>query len=157
MATALDDSSGRGYSLTNQNGVLFGMGKFGICADFGTGIANKGLTNNTNLMSALKTPDHYFSLWIKMNAETGGLTNRFFDYSSVVSVGQQSILQYEYNAGNRRLQFYVNLSTTNITTFYNITLGTTNWYNIVCVKRGTTTGDIYVNGKLVATSTGVGT
>lgn len=157
MITFLKDSSGRNFDLTNVGGVQFDYGKFGYCANFGSGSTNKSLVYLGNVLSALTTPNNTFGFWVKMNTEIASGTQILFGYnSSITGGGQYTILYYLYNAGNRILRIQTILSGGNLNVDYSISLGTSNWYHIVCIKENTTTSKLYINGKLVASGTGSG-
>lgn len=145
-----NDYSGNGYNLTNVNSVSFSEGKFNYCADFGNANTNKYLWYNSNLgISGIG--DITVSLWIKLRAEITTASWQFFSHRSTTTADRYLDLTYEYNSGTRRLRWY---SATG--GYYNITLGTTNWYHLVGVRTSAATTALYINGSLAVTGT-VGT
>jgi hypothetical protein len=101
----VNDSSGNGFTLTNQNTVSFITGKFTNCAQFTNGTSNKGLTLATNPLTSLEPTNISFSFWFRLNNTTSSITNaRIFE-----------IVTANNNAGAIRLICYYNISGGNIT------------------------------------------
>jgi hypothetical protein len=69
----LNDSSGRGFNLTNNNSVAFSPAKYANGADFGTSGTNKGLTTTTNVLSANRPSNYAVRFRFRLNddADTG--------------------------------------------------------------------------------------
>lgn len=125
------DSSGNGYTLTNNNSVAEGTGKFGSGADFGTSNTNKSFSR-TDALGTSQNEDKSISLWIKANSELSGgdvyenLAYLIYDANDInffidrrrvsgvnqvcVGIGRVNIVAYE--------------------TTYNTSLGTTSWHHI---------------------------
>lgn len=141
------DSGPNGYTLTNNNTVGEGSGKYGVCADLGTANTNKSLSivNDLGITNGACT----FSIWVKMRTE--------------ISTGQQSLIQhedsgtsvnyeirYDYNSGTRRLIFQrYRQSVSADEIYYTVTLGTSNWNHIVLTYDATNLKG-YLNGLLVS-------
>ncbi len=67
------DSSGGGFTLTNNNTVAYVSAKINNGADFGTANSNKNLVNTTR--TGTVNMDRSISMWIKINTDlTGGDT-----------------------------------------------------------------------------------
>jgi hypothetical protein len=71
----LTDSSGNGLTLTNNNSVAFGSGKFKDAADAGSSGTNKALTYGANIFSSLNPVDSVMMFWFKLNS-TATVSNR---------------------------------------------------------------------------------
>lgn len=149
------DSSGNGYTLTNNNTVGETTGKFGGAADFGSSNTNKSLSisNDLGILGTAIT----LSCWVKLNTEVASGSYHF--------VSQQNNttdiwfhLSYEFNSGTRRLAFKrTRNGVANDEFFYTITLGTSNWYHLILTYDSATVRG-YLNGVLVGSvaSTGNG-
>jgi len=156
----LNDSSGNSRTLTNAGTVPFNAGKFNKCADFGSSGTNKSLVLNANPMSGLLVADWTVSCWVKWNNSSTSNTNAAIWHlatrtTSGTGAGRTTF-SYNVNAGNFELTARTMLTTTDAIATYNIPVNTTNWYNIIIRKVATTTIEIWVNGVMVATNTGVG-
>ena len=129
------DSSGNSKTLTNNNTVGEGTGKFGGCADFGSSNSDKylSLTDDLGITGGAIS----ISCWVKLNAEIGSGT---WDFVSQSDAGTFTIytIRYDYNGGTRRIGFVRNKN--NVATevvWLNTTMGTSNWYNLVLTYNGT--------------------
>lgn len=157
----LDDSSGNGRTLTNQNTVVFNPAKFSLGADFGSSGTNKVLSLSANPMSSLTYANATFSFWVKFNSvsnPTAG-SGYFFVLATRVTSGAgaaRCFFNYNVSAGNFNINAVIKLATGDATASYSIPVNTTNWYNFIFVKSNTTTAILYVNGVQVATDTGSG-
>ncbi len=143
------DSSGNGYTLTNNGSVAETTGKFGICADFGTGNNSKSLTNadNTGVDGGVCS----IVAWIKLSTE---IASDFYAIVSQQSSGTKvkNAIVYNYNGGTRRLEFWrVRNGVAVDGPTYNVTLGTSEWYHIAFTYDGATVCG-YLNGRLVGSS-----
>jgi len=141
------DSGPNGKTLTNNNTVGEGTGKFGGCADFGTANSNKSLSLAENM--GIDGGNGSFSCWVKNRTEitadntiyqyvsqTGsttdcGLQLFYWQTSSVKKITWQ---RYKYGVGGQNSNF-------------TITLGTDSWYHLVGTYDGTNLR-LYVNGEL---------
>ena len=140
------DNGANGYTLTNNNAVADGGGKFGGGADLGNANSNKGLVVVSDL--GITTKVISVSMWVKLNTEI--LSNSwvlFFNQNTTQDWGIE--IWYEYNAGTRRLSYRSTQSGigSNVNT-YNISLGTDSWYHLVFTSDGTDQR-AYLNGVLV--------
>jgi hypothetical protein len=156
----LDDTTeSRGvYNLSNINGVSFSSGKYGKCADFGNANTNKSLYNSNNL--GICGGNITMSLWVKLSAEVSS-GNPSIPYSYQYYFIRQAggspsyvgyLICYEYNNGNRRLLFgRQREGIGGPYTYYNIALGTSDWYHLCLTSDGTNvTG--YVNGNSIGSN-----
>jgi hypothetical protein len=142
----VNDSSGNGYTLTNANTVTFVAAKFGNGASQGTSNTNKYLYT-TNTMG-IDGGAFSFVGNIKINTEIPSDLYTLFAQANNTSKVYYSIF-YEYNGGTRRLKFVRTKQGVVEQSFvYNITLGTTNFYQIGLTYDGTNLYG-YVNGQLV--------
>lgn len=144
----LTDSSPNGYTLTNLNTVAEGTGKFGGGADFSNANTNKSLYVSSNLGRTTTTSPYTISLRVKLSAEIGSGTWTFADLITGVSGNQaDNAIDYEYNGGTRRIAFK-RIGSSTQAVYFNLTMGTSNWYTLTMVSNGSTIYG-YVNGKLV--------
>ncbi len=157
----INDASGNGRTLTNNNSVPFSAGKFGLGSDFGSSGTNKALSLSANPMSSLTYANATFSMWVKFNSisnPTAG-SGYFFVLATRVTSGAgaaRCFFNYSVSAGNFNINATIKLATGDAIASYSIPVNTTNWYNFVFVKSSTTTAILYVNGVQVATDTGSG-
>lgn len=142
----LNDSSGNSRTLTNLNTVTFASGRFNNCADFGTANTNKALYVFHDL--GVTGGNITISLWVKMRTEIASGEQCFVVQEDAGTFVRNNI-RYQYNAGTRRLVFgRVKTNVGDQNTTYNLTMGTSNWYNIVYTYDGANIRG-YVNGALV--------
>lgn len=141
------DVSGNGYSLTNNGSTTFASAKINNGADFGTSNSTKYLSINSNL-GITTTGSKTISSWVKLNTEiaSGIYTIHRLGKDNGIGDGYFFTTKYEYNGGTRRIKvdFYDRYDNT-FTITYNITLGTSNWYNIVTIFNGSQI-ELFVNG-----------
>ncbi len=143
----VNDGSANGYNLTNFNSVTFTSAKFRNGANLGSSNSNKYLRvdNTLGINGGVCT----ISTWVKNLAEIssggwcfalcgGGTTHVFY------------VIGYEYNSGTRRVAFsrYKD-GGANQAAYYNTTMGTSNFYNLVLTYDNTNIRG-YINGSLVA-------
>lgn len=146
------DASGNNYHLTNGSAVTFTPGKFGNKATLG-GAANDVLYISSNL--GITSATLSFGGWFKNRTEIGAGTYSFLAHWDNTSKSSKEI-NYEYNAGTRRLVFQrVRQGVAVDNCVFNVTLGTANWNHIVVVMDGTNIYG-YVNGNQVATAASSG-
>lgn len=130
---ALTTDSKGSFTLTNNNTVGEGTGKFGIGADFGSSNSTKYFSRNDGVFTS---QNKTLSLWVKLNTEISS-GEWYFAYSYNKTDGREHNISYQYNSGTRRLDF--RCSKTNVAAqdiFYNVTLGTSSWHNIVLTFNG---------------------
>ena len=149
------DSSwnGRDFTATNETWVEDGL--WWAMSANGTTTTCR---NAAQALSAWNTP--YTILFrVKLNAEIGSWTWTLASLNPDATLQDTTYyLEYNYNAGTRRLnyQHYYNWPETYYTLTYNITLWTTNWYDIAMVYTGSAM-TLYVNWVSVVTGWGTGT
>ena len=141
------DSSTAGNTLTNNNTVADGTGKFDGGADFGASNTNKSLTKATDVGIAGNS-NITISFWVKLNTEIASGVYGLVSHCSNSGAQRVFELYYQYNGGTRQLA----LNMAGTTLGYAITLGTANWYHIA-VTRDSATCYIYVNGALATSGT----
>lgn len=143
----VSDSKGSN-TLTNNGTTTFSTGKFGNAADFGTSNSSKYLNVAGNIGVA-GNASLGVSFWVKLNAEIASDQWTFLHMASQTGADRFINMNYQYNAGTRRLQadFSGNALTSNIT------LGTSNYAHIVINRTTTTATELFVNGSSVATGT----
>ena len=101
---ALTTDSGSGsQTLTNVGVVADGTGKFSGGADLGATNSTKYFTRADDL-GLTGTSDVSISLWVKMNTEIGSGAQDFV-FQSTSASDVTWLIEYEYNAGSRRLRF----------------------------------------------------
>jgi hypothetical protein len=98
----LNDLSGNGFTLTNNNSVAFNQGKFTNGADFGSSGTNKGLTYESNVFSALKVNNLQVMFWFKLNSTAN--TSRdmvLFNFNTSSGTdGMNTLIVYTISGGN---------------------------------------------------------
>ena len=155
----VSDASGNGNTLTNVNSVSFSAGKFNNCAAFSVAQNSKALVRTSNILSALNVANFTVSFWFKLNstANNNGHINQIV--SAFTGPGSAFIINYNIADGAFSLGAMNTLTTTNARAEYNpvsIPL-TTEWLYVCITKVSTITVNMYINGSLVSTDTGVGT
>lgn len=94
----VNDSSGNGYTLTNNNAVTFGAGKVGNAASF-VAASNQSLSRAGSDLD-ITTTDYAFSFWFKVATDDKILFSKGADgtlgYSMYVSTG--GLLQWNHVA-----------------------------------------------------------
>lgn len=149
----VNDSKGA-YTLTNTNTVAFSAAKFDNGADFGTTNTNKKLEIADKL--GIDGGVMSVSLWVKMNTEIASGYQFFFCNSTGDTTDTKYVVQYDYNAGTRRIRFGRVRNGVNIYGYdYTITMGTTNYYHLVLTYDNTNVYG-YVNGALVGSGAASG-
>ena len=140
------DSTANVKTLTNVGTVTYAAAKINNGADFGTANTTMYLTRTGYVV-----PDGAcsFSFWVKQRTEIASGTQTY------ILSGSESTsfrLDYDYNAGSRRLQLTrVRNNLTNVTTNYTVTLGTAAFYHVVGVYDASTI-TLYVNGVNVSST-----
>lgn len=126
------DSKGS-FTLTNNNTVGETTGRFGIGADFGSPNSTKYFSRNDGVFTS---QNKTLSLWVKLNAEISS-GEWYFAYSYNKTDGREHSISYQYNSGTRRLDFRctkADVAAQDV--YYNTTLGTSSWHNIVLTFNG---------------------
>ncbi len=144
--TFLRDISNNTLTLTNNNSVAQDSGAFGGAANFGVVNTNKNLSVSNDL--GITNGAITISLWVKLNTEIAADQWSFCfkgDGGTHVTYG----IIYEYNAGIRRVGFQrIREGVAGDGPYYNIALGTSNWYHLVMTYDGSNVRG-YLNGALV--------
>lgn len=148
------DSSGSGFNLTNNNSIVFDAGLINNGADTGTNLTSQyfSIANNLGIAGTAVT----ISLWIKLNTEIpSGQYRLACQYES--SSQTQYRIQYEFNAGTRRIGFVRGTSGTSDDIAYKtVTLGTSNFVHVVLVYDSTNVFG-YINNVASGTTASSGT
>lgn len=153
----LVDSSPNGNTLTNNNTVAEGTGKYGGGADFSATNTNKSLSVASNL----GIDGGVISIvgWFQLKAEISS-GNWYFAFQESATTDVGYFFDYAYNGGSRTLTFWrirEGIDTVGYT--HSITMGTTDKYHLGLTYDGTNVR-AYLNGSLIGTSasaTGSGT
>jgi len=149
------DSSGGGFTLTNNGSVVGGTALLGAAsADFGTTNTTKRLTSTTD-HGITATGAISLSFWVRMNTEIGADEQCLISRSFINAAGTSIQINYQFNAGTRRIRF-LRYGSANSLQYYTITLGTSSWTHIVVTFDGSTIKG-YVNGVERTTEANSGT
>ena len=147
-----DESSGNAadsvasYTLTNNNTVAYDAGKIFNGADFGSSNTNKTLTNTA--LTVIDGGAVSISLWVKLNTEITSGSYGFFNIGNNTSSKVDYYIGYNYNSGTPQLVFERHKQGgADQGAAYTITLGTTNWYQLVLTYDG-----VNINGYVNASS-----
>ncbi len=144
------DSSGNGFTLTNNNTVAYAPGLINNAADFGSANTNKYFSSTTNYGI---TGNFSVSLWVKLNTEISSGIYGFFQTSNT-NVNVIYTVSYEYNSGTRRIKVdRVKAGDSFNSGTYNVTLGTSAWNNIILVYNGTTVKAYFNNVEVISVTT----
>lgn len=142
------DSSGDGETLTDVGSVASGVGRFGGGADLGASNTTDWFYVNSAYGIDGGAVTCY--MWVKLQTEITSGTYKLAVFCSNNTSKTYYKIEYDYNGGTRRLRFSrVKAGVASQETTYNITLGTTNWNQIVFTYDATNMRG-YVNGSLVA-------
>lgn len=152
------DSSGAGLTLTNNGTTGFASALVNNGITQGTSNSTKNLSRADGLGMNLTT-SYSISVWVKANEEISSGTWGILEIcESTRDVATRVV--YEYNGGTRQLTFQRNtVNGSFFTVNYPITLGTSDFYNLVMTYDGATL-TAYVNnvsvGSIASTGTGTG-
>jgi hypothetical protein len=140
------DSSGNGYTLTNNNTVGYASGKINNGADFGSSNTNKYFS------ATLIDPDSYnsgFSIgfWVKFNSLAS--SQKIFSFNDLSWGG---IHFRALSSTDTRFRFGNGVTSDGGETAYTSSWSTGTWYYIV-MTHSATANKYYVNGSQVATDT----
>lgn len=143
------DSSGNGYTLTNNNTVADGTGKYGGAADGGSSNTNKSLST-TNLMGFGVNDARTLSCWIKMNTEHSGADKYQYIFSSSHALEDRSydIGYFRISSVNYIYIFHNRAGGVSDSTIKAINLGTSDWYHLALTFDGTTLKG-FINGEKI--------
>lgn len=147
------DSVANNCDLTDNNTVTYEAGLIGNAAKF---IAenSESLNNVTGGFKPEFDDACSISLWVKLTSE---ISTGIYDLVDVSGYNGSAFgeigIRYQYNSGNRRLMFfrYHNEPIVSNPKYYNISLGTDNWYHLVFVYNGLDTLEGFVNGSSIGT------
>lgn len=152
---ALTTDSVASYTLTDAGTVAEGTGLIGTAsADFGTANSSKRLYSSTHF-GITATGAISLSFWVKMRTEIGTGEQCLTARSYIDAAGTSIQINYQYNAGTRRIRF-LRYGSSNSLQYYTITLGTSNWHHIVATFDGSTIKG-YVDGTERTTEANSGT
>ncbi len=158
----LDDNSNDNKgtrNLTNVNNVSFSSAKFNNGANFGTSNSNKYLIKDNDDFGISTSSSVTLSCWVKMNSEISSSTQIFVMHQTTLgsSASRGLALRYDYNGGNRKIGFsYWRSGVIGGDVWYNITLGTSDWYHLVGTYNGSQI-KLYLNGKYIGSNNNSGT
>lgn len=146
----VNDSSGGGFTLTNNNSVTFTAAKFANGANQGTGNTNKSLSIANNLGIA-GNGSISIVFWIKLIDEIASGTWTLIRHASTTTADRYMDLNYFFNSGAIRMAIDAAGSTP---VYYTAALGTTLFHHIAMVRDvPNTSAFLYVDGVLRATET----
>ncbi len=160
----LDEASGNAAdsvgsnTLTNTGTVVYDAGLINNGADFGTANTTKVLSSTS--ASGVVDTNMSFSLWVKLNTEIStGVYGLFCARTNTSSHFIDWRIDYEYNAGTRRLNFVRSKpGVVDVDSYYTITLGTTNWYHLVLTyDTATMLGYVNATQQTTVSTSGYGT
>lgn len=150
----LDESSGDASdskgsnTLINNNTVTFAQGKFGNCADTGSGNTNKWMNVASNLgLTTDGTGNITVSGWINMASFIGG------DYDMQFALARLNQRQFWFgtrNSGSELSVFVLGSSLVHYNSSY--TFATSTWYHVAFTMAGTAL-TLYVNGVNIGSHT----
>ncbi len=146
----VNDSSGNGYNLTNNNTVTFTSAKKGNGANFSTTNTNKSLTTSSNLGVARNISVSFFvKILTEISDSNCGFCSKFGDATASYT---GHALYYNDPGGTKRLYFRLWKGGVgyNDGTYECGNLGTANWYHMSYSYDGTNS-KLYLNGELVIT------
>lgn len=139
----VNDSSGNGRTLTNNNGITFEGGKFGDCANFGSSSNNKYFSRSDN--AGLVLADDYAVLgWFMVSTQPSSGANNFI-YRNRLYGGRDHTVFYTNASGTYKISVY-NTSSSEASAPWTATLGSWNFIEILNIS------DIiyvYINGVLI--------
>lgn len=147
------DSSSGGNTLTNNNTVGEGTGKYGGAADFSATNTDKNLLLNSDL--GITGGAISIVGWVKLKAEIGS-GDWCFWVQEDAGTHTRNEIRYDYNGGTRTLHFSrVKMNVGSQAVDYAITMGTSNWVHLAYTYDGSTI-HAYVNGADVGNAAATG-
>lgn len=146
------DSSGNGWTLTNNNTVGYVAGLIGNAADFGANPSNKYLSAASGLGVTMGAGGAYSVMfWVKLKSEPGiGTQFRFLDWRS--TTGNDGYLFPDYRNASGTLRFNWAISGSSDIT-YNVALGSTNWHQIIVTADAANAALLYLDGTQIMSTT----
>lgn len=149
------DSAGSGLTLTNNGTTTFASALVNNGADLGTSNSTKFFSRadalSMNLANAFSA-----SLWVKIRTEIASGIWNLMEISDATRHVALRIF-YDYNSGSRRITVQRQIGGVSFDTVnYTVTLGTSDWYNLV-VRYNATTLEVYLNGVSVGSIASSGT
>jgi hypothetical protein len=151
----LIDFSGNSKTLINVGTTIFGTGKFGNCALFGSSNTAKYLYRNDGLSYNL-TGEAGFSAWIYIQTlpSTEGDTDFIIDWRSTTIAGKRLALSLKYSSGAVDFQVWDRTDDYNIEGGLDIYDGSyNNSWHLIDVSQSETTLYFYLDGKLILQNT----
>lgn len=146
----ISDETANNHDLTNNGTVTFGAAVFNNGGDLGESNSSKWLSIADNLGVA-GNGDACIAGWVKLKTEIGSGTYILFQHLSNSGADRYLEINYEYNAGTRRIS--VNASESN-TIVHNLTMGTSDFYHIAINRSSANAVELFINGVSIGTDTG---
>jgi len=145
----VNDSSGNGFNLTNNNTCTFVGGKFNNGVSTGTSNTNKSLSINNNLGITTTTPKTIMGWFKVLTAPTNNTYQTFVRLApGTTGTTNVSYIQYCNISGVLKLRA-VSYGSGTSNAEYNIDLGTSE-FNHIALTDDLTTCKLYLNGVMVA-------
>ena len=142
----VNDSSGNGYTLTNNGSLPFSVGKFGNCG--GEFAASKYLKVVSPLGINPSTDAYSLGAWISITGQpASGAKNCVMSLEKASNRGAH--IFYINDSGTYKL--IVSYANEEATLSYTKTLDLSTWYYIIFTGSAAGAGKLYLNGSLVAT------
>ncbi|OHB20882.1 MAG: hypothetical protein A3J67_03570 [Parcubacteria group bacterium RIFCSPHIGHO2_02_FULL_48_10b] len=139
------DSSGNGYNLINNNGVVFNPGKNGNAADFGAVNSTKWLSTSDTL--GIDGGAMSFAGWVNITTlPTGSVAPIFSQFKA----GGNHVRYEVHYSPSGVLSFIRNRLNTPDSLTYNVNLGTGTWHHLV-YTYDLTTVEGWVDGVSIGT------
>lgn len=152
------DSSGNGYTLTNNNTVSFTTGKISNGADFGASNSSKYFSHASLHGFTSPTNAHSGSCWLNISTAPGvGEVQQFWSQFIGETTGGDWKMYYHNSGGTLRI--YVQNDGSGAF-FYNTTLTIGTWYHMAFTFSGSNAAGstkLYLNGSEVASGNLYGT
>lgn len=146
----LVDDSGNSRTLTNVGTPTYASGKYGDGLNVQ---ATANYVKYTGDIGVLGNGSMSIPFWIKLNNEITTGDWCFFQHQINTGTTRYLVLYYEYNGGTRRLR----LDSSGTSYYYNITMGTADWYHIAVVRTTTTNVKLYIdNVEQISNTPGTG-
>lgn len=150
LLSDVNDASGNGRTLTNNNAVPFVQARFNNGADFESSGTNKGLNLAGDIFS---DNSRTFAFWFKLNNTVSNNLNARFVQSNRANNNSRCI--YNISGGNITIDFILDLVTTDAVASYTFAVDT-NWHYVVCRVVSSTQVTMQVDSGGIITGTGSG-
>jgi hypothetical protein len=149
----VNDGSGNGYNLTNGGSVTFTPAKYANGANLGAGNTTKSLYAATNLGITVNNP-FTIMFWFKLFTEPAlNAYQALFHFRiGTAAASKEIVLYYRDDAGTKKLSLNIYTNAWHYAT-YNITLGTTDWYQIGAMYNGSNQIVLLVNTETTTNGT----